>query len=126
MSCTVSLLKKEDDWFATSAIWARSTDNIYGYDDGNFGATDDLTREQLCTILWRYAATTDGYDNTARADLSSFPDVNNISDFAQDAISWCVATGIFEDRSGRLAAWETATRAELAVMLSRYLTVVGK
>ena len=115
---------KEDDWFAASAIWARSTDNIYGYEDGNFGATDDLNREQLCTILWRYADTTDGYDNTVRADLSGFPDANKISEFAQDAVSWCVATGIFEDRNGRLAAWETATRAELAVMLSRYLAMV--
>ena len=116
---------KEDDWFAASAIWARSTNNIYGYEDGNFGATDALTREQLCTILWRYAVTTDGADNTARADLSGFPDADKITDFAQEAVSWCVAEGIFEARDGRLDAWENATRAEFAVMLSRYLKVVG-
>lgn len=116
---------KADDWFAACAIWARSTDNIYGYENGNFGATDALTREQLCTILWRYAVTTDGADNTARADLSDFPDADKITDFAQEAVSWCVAEGIFEARDGRLAAWENATRAEFAVMLSRYLKVVG-
>ncbi len=116
---------KEDDWFAASAIWARYTDNIYGYENGNFGATDALTREQLCTILWRYAVTTDGADNTARADLSDSPDVDKITDFAQEAVSWCVAEGIFESRDGRLAAWENATRGEFAVMLSRYLKAVG-
>ena len=43
-----------------------------------------------------------------------------------EAVFWCVAEGIFEPRNGRLAAWEAATRAELAVMLSRYLTLVGE
>ena len=116
---------KETDWFAECSIWARATGNIFGYEDGNFGATDLLNREQLCTILWRYATTTDGGDDTARADLSEYPDVDKISDFANESISWCVATGIFVERDGRIAAWEPVTRAEFAVMLSRYLQVVG-
>ena len=87
---------------------------------------DALTRGQLYTILWRYAVTTDGADNTARADVSSFPDNDKIYDFTQEAISWCVATGIFEARDGRLDAWQNATRAEFAVMLSSYLKVVEK
>ena len=49
-----------------------------------------------------------------------------VSDSAKEAVFWCVAEGIFEPRNGRLAAWEAATRAELAVMLSRYLTLVGE
>ena len=80
----------------------------------------------LSQLLWRYAETTDGYDNSARADISKYPDVTKVTDFAKDAISWCVAEGIFEPRGERIAAWEPATRAELAVMLSRYLKVVGK
>ena len=96
------------------------------YNEGTFGPTDELNREQLCTILWRYAVTTDGVDNSAKANLEDYPDSKRVSDFAKDAISWCIATGIFEDRDGRLDAWQPATRAELAVMLSRYLAVAGK
>ncbi len=117
---------KETDWFAESVLWAQASGNILGYNNGKFGPTDNLNREQLCTILWRYAETTDGVDNTARADLTGYPDYTRITSFAQDAISWCVATGIFEPRNGRIAAWEDATRAELALMLSRYLKVAGK
>ena len=117
---------KKDDWFAASALWARATNNIYGYENGNFGPTDTLTREQLCTILWRYAETTDGFDNSARADISKYPDSDKVSDFAKDAVSWCVAEGVFVPRSGRIDAWEAATRGELAAMLSRYLKAVGK
>ncbi|MBR1814957.1 MAG: S-layer homology domain-containing protein [Lachnospiraceae bacterium] len=117
---------KADDWFADCVLWAQASGNILGYNEGTFGPTDFLTREQLCTILWRYAVTTDNSDNSARASLDSFPDSARITEFALDAVSWCVATGIFEDRNGRLDAWQPATRAELAVMMSRYLKVVGK
>ncbi|MBR1812187.1 MAG: S-layer homology domain-containing protein, partial [Lachnospiraceae bacterium] len=117
---------KEGDWFAESALWAQASGNILGYENGKFGPTDNLLREQLCTILWRYAETTDGFDNTARADLTVYSDYTRITPYAEEAISWCVATGIFETRNGRIAAWEVATRAELALMLSRYLKVAGK
>ena len=117
---------KEEDWFAECVLWAQASGNMYGYNEGTFGPTDELNREQLCTILWRYAVTTDGVDNSAKANLEDYPDSKRVSDFAKDAISWCIATGIFEDRDGRLDAWQPATRAELAVMLSRYLAVAGK
>ena len=117
---------KEEDWFAECVLWAQASGNMYGYNEGTFGPTDQLNREQLCTILWRYAVTTDGVDNSAKANLEDYSDSKRVSDFAKDAISWCIATGIFEDRDGRLDAWQPATRAELAVMLSRYLAVAGK
>ena len=117
---------KEEDWFAECVLWAQASGNMYGYNEGTFGPTDELNREQLCTILWRYAVTTDGVDNSAKANLEDYPDSKRVSDFAKDAISWCIATGIFEDRDGRLDAWQPATRAELVVMLSRYLAVAGK
>ena len=117
---------KAGDWFASSVMWASISGNIYGYANGYFGPTDYLTREQLCTILWRAAETMDGYNNTARASLSGYPDGASVSEYAKDGVQWCMATGVFVDRNGKLAAWSPATRAELAVMMSRYLKVVGK
>ena len=99
---------------------------IYGYNDGRFGPADYLNREQLCTILWRYASEVDGYDNTARAGLGCYADSAKISPFAVEAVEWCEACGILNDRDGRICAWENASRADCAVMLSRYMKVIVK
>ena len=68
----------------------------------------------------------DGCINTERASLSDFEDGANVSDYAKDAVQWCVAKGIISGKNGRLDPWSPATRAELAVMMSRYLKAVGK
>ena len=117
---------KQNDWFAQCVMWASTSGNIVGYNNGKFGPTDTLTREQVCTVLWRTAASMDGCINTERASLSDFEDGANVSDYAKDAVQWCVAKGIISGKNGRLDPWSPATRAELAVMMSRYLKAVGK
>ena len=117
---------REGAWFANCVLWAHASGNILGYQNGYFGPTDDLTREQLCTILWRCAVGIDGYDNSERASLENYPDAVKVSSFAKDAVAWCVATGIIVDRNGRLDAWEQATRAECDAMVSRYLKWIKK
>ena len=114
------------DWFMPSVMWASASGNIVGYANGKFGPTDSLTREQLCTVLYRTAMSMDGYDNSARASLSGYPDAANVSEYAKEALEWCQATGVLVPRDGKIAAWSPATRAELAAMLSRYLKAVGK
>lgn len=69
---------KEEDWFAECVLWAQASGNMYGYNEGTFGPTDELNREQLCTILWRYAVTTDGVDNSAKANLEDYPDSKHL------------------------------------------------
>ena len=114
------------DWFMPSVMWASVTETLVGYSDGTFGPTDLLTREQLCTVLWRIAVTMDGCWNFERASISDYPDAEKVSPYAQEALEWCQAKGILVPRDGKIAAWSPATRVELAVMLSRYLKVVGK
>ena len=110
-------------WFAAPAYWTHLEGIISGYNNGNFGPTDVLTREQLCTILWRYANRLGYNDMDARADLTIYPDSSRVSSFATDGVSWCVAKGIFAERNGKIDPWSAATREELAAMFSRLLAL---
>ena len=86
----------------------------------------DLTREQLATILYRYAEGM-GYDVSTQADLSGFPDAGDIQSYATEALSWAVAEGLlqgFEDDS--LQPGGTATRAQIATILMRFCETVAK
>ena len=115
---------KDGEWFTQCVLWTWYSKVILGYDNGRFGPADYLNREQLCTILWRYATEVDGMDNTARASLDNYPDAAKITPFAQEAIEWCEAVGILNDKNGRINAWENASRADCATMISRYMNVL--
>ena len=116
----------DGEWYTQCVLWTWDSKVILGYSNGSFGPADYLNREQLCTILWRYATEVDGYDNSARASLDNYPDAANISDFAVEAVQWCEATGILNAKAGRINAWENATRADCAIMISRYMEVIGR
>ena len=83
-----------------------------------------ITREQLAAVLYRYAGKV-GMDVTARADLKLFPDAGSVSAYATDALSWCVANGIvngtLEHGTAYLDPQGSATRAQVATLMSRYL-----
>ncbi len=107
-------------WFAPAVIWAYENGLVNGVGDGLFAPGADLTREQMAAILFRFAGK-EGYDTTARADLSAFTDGARLSPYAQDAMSWAVATGLINGRSEtELAPGEGANRAELAAVLYRF------
>ncbi len=113
-----------DAYYAEAVRWAASEGIVGGYGGGLFGANDDVTREQLAAILYRYAAY-QGYDVSQRADLSGFGDASSISPYAQEALSWAHAQGLvlgFED--GSLRPQGTASRAQIAAVLMRFLAAV--
>lgn len=107
--------------YDTEAIaWASEQGLLLGYGDGSFGPDDVITREQLATLLCRYAAYK-GWDTTAAADLSGYADGASISSFARDAMSWCVAQGLIQGNgSAALSPAGSATRAEVATILMRF------
>ena len=114
-----------DAYYTEAVRWAASKGIVGGYGNGLFGANDDVTREQLAAILYRYAAC-QGYDVSQRADLSGFGDASSISDYAQEALSWAHAQGLvlgFED--GSLRPQGTASRAQIAAVLMRFLAAVS-
>ena len=113
-------------WYTDAVAWAAQKGIVNGISETEFSPSGDLTREQLATILFRYAEAK-GYDVSAAADLSGFPDAGDIQDYAMEALSWAVAEGLlqgFEDDSLRPGG--TATRAQIATILMRFCEGVGE
>ena len=108
-------------WYSNAVLWAAEKGIVNGVSETEFSPSGDLTREQLATVLYRYAESM-GYDVSASVDLSGFPDAGDIQDYAMEALSWAVAEGLlqgFEDDS--LQPGGTATRAQIATILMRFL-----
>lgn len=109
-----------DDWYGQAVAWAASEGIASGTSAETFSPNAAVTREQLAALLCNFAAQ-QGMDTTARSDLSSFDDVETVSDWAQDAVSWAHAEGLFAGTSATtLSPQGEATRAQLAAMLVRF------
>ncbi len=106
-----------DGQYYTEAIaWAAENRIVAGYGNNRFGPEDPITREQLATILWRYA----GSPKTTEK-LDSFTDGNKATDYAVPALQWAVGQRIISGKgSGILDPRGKATRAETAAILMRY------
>ena len=104
-------------WYADAVAWAQQENIVNGVGDDRFAPDAPITREEFATILWRYAGEQEG------ATLpEAFVDRESVSAWAQDAMRWAVAAGIIHGTDGnRLDPQGTATRAQAAAMLCRYL-----
>lgn len=108
-----------DSWYADAIAWASSKGIVGGYGNGLFGANDPITREQLASMLQRFAEYNDA-DTSARGDLTSFNDGTAVSTWAQEPVQWAVGEGLlggFEDNT--LRPQGQATRAQVASLLQR-------
>lgn len=115
-----------DAWYATAVYWARMNGIVAGYSDELFGPDDTITREQMATILYRYAQYK-GYDTTAKADLSKYADAAQVGSWATDAIRWANAEGLVSGTSGTtLTPKGSATRSQVAVILMRFCQNIVK
>ena len=111
-------------YYARAVIWANDKGIVQGYEDGNFGININITREQVAKMLYMYAEV-QGYNVSARANINSFPDRDQVSSWATEFMRWAVAkemiTGKNIDGVMWLAPKGEATRAECAAMLMRFL-----
>ena len=102
-------------WYAAAQDWAVK----HGVSDGT-SQDGKITREQLATMLYRYAKERGMVKADAQADLSAFADGANVSPYAAEAMRWAVAAGIVNGMDGSLVPQGEATRAQMATMLMRY------
>ena len=112
-----------DAWYADAVAWAAQTGIVTGLSDTTFGPDQVLTREQLATILYRYAAYK-GYDVTASGDLDSYTDAAQLGAYALEAMEWATGSSLISGSNGALAPQSSATRAEAATILMRFLESV--
>lgn len=112
-----------DSWYEEAVIWAASAGIVKGVSDKRFAPDRNITREQLASMLYRYAWYKD-YDVTDRADISGFSDAGSISGYAVEAIEWAYANGIIKgtDRN-RIDPKGTALRAQAAAVLHRFIVL---
>lgn len=114
-----------DAWYADAVAWAADAGIVTGVSDTTFAPDQMMTREQIATILYRYAAYKD-YDATASNDLSSYTDAGQIGSYAVEAMQWANGAGLITGSTATtLNPLGSATRAEAATILMRFLESVG-
>ena len=107
-------------WYTNAVVWAAQNGIVNGVGDDTFAPGNDLTREQLVTILYRYAETK-GYDVSASADLAGYPDGEEIQAYAREAMAWAVAENIIQGmEDDTLKPAGNASRAQIATILMRF------
>lgn len=111
-------------WYADAVTWAAENGIVNGVSDAEFAPNDNITREQLAAILYRYAEYND-YDVSGRDDLSEFTDRSSISSYALDAMRWAVDEGLITGITDTtIEPQGTATRAQAATMFMRFMSTV--
>lgn len=110
------------NYYSIPVVWANKAGIIRGHSNtGLFGTFEEVAREDIVTMLYRYARNK-GYDSSARALLSGFPDASSVSGYAVEAMQWAVENRIIEGRSTtkELDPRGSATRVECAAIISRF------
>ena len=111
-----------DAWYAAAVAWAGEAGLVQGYSAEQFAPADPLTREQILTILWRWAGSPEPDADTT---LAVFPDAADAGGWAESALRWAVSEKMRltdPDESGALLPKENMARAAVAEVLMRYLT----
>lgn len=110
-------------WYTDAVIWANQNNIVEGYGNGKFGPMDNITREQMATVLYRYA-NVKGYDTSVGQDTNilSYSDAFDISDWAMEAMQWACGEGLIKGRTeSAIVPAGRAIRAEAATILIRFI-----
>ena len=111
----------QGSWYEKAVGWAAENEIVLGYPGGFFKPDGPVIREEVMTILYRYAKYKE-LDTSATTDLSDYADMGNNSSWALDAMRWAVAEGIIQGRTPTtIVPQGTSTRAEIAMIFKRYI-----
>ena len=112
-------------WYTDAVAWAAANGVVNGVGKNRFDPEGKITREQMATILYRYAEKK-WIDTSKRAELGAFPDAKQVSTYAKDAVQWAVAEKIINGSDGKLLPQGNATRAQVATILMRFIENIVK
>lgn len=125
-SSTVFKDVKDNIWYTDAVAWANANKIVSGYGNNIFGPDDSITREQMASILFRYAEYK-GYDVSAVNNLSAFTDIGESSEWALAGIKWAVANKLITGTTPMtLEPKGAATRAQVATILMRFIDILVK
>lgn len=111
---------KADTYYASAVIWAQQNGIVTGVTETEFAPDDNITREQIATIMFRYAKYK-GMDAVTLEENLGFDDADEISEYAVSAMNWAVGTGLMKGKTETtLNPKDFATRAEIAAILRRF------
>jgi len=107
-------------YYADAVAWANEKNIVNGYGSGQFRPNDPITREQMAAVLYRYAQFK-GYNIAASGNLAGFSDVGDVSSYAVNSMKWAVGSSLISGMGNNmLAPGESSTRAQIAVILTRF------
>ncbi len=113
-------------YYSEAVRWAAGVGVVNGYGDGTFLPDENITREQLAAVFYRYLNYL-GYDTSARAGLNTFSDGAKVSGWAIESMKWSVASGVVTGRAdGTIDPQGNATRAEVATLVMRIVKAMVK
>ena len=112
-------------WYTNAVAWAAENGVVCGIGNNRFDPDGEITREQMATILFRYAEKK-GIDTNKRGSLNIFSDEKQLSAYAKDAVQWAVAEQIINGSDGKLLPQGSATRAQVATILMRFIENIVK
>lgn len=108
-------------YYADAVSWAQQNKIVLGINETEFAPDENITREQIAVILYRYAEFM-GYDISAKADISAYADYNEITGYALSAMRYAVGSGLMKGKTKTtLNPKDNATRAEISTLLGRFI-----
>ena len=114
----------DGQWYTDAVAWAAANGIVNGMENNTFAPNSPVTREQMAAILYRYAQFS-GYDVETGGDLPGFADLDDVSQYALDALRWACQNGLINGLDGNLLSPQgTATRAQTATILTRCLEIL--
>lgn len=114
-------------WYASALAWATENGIVNGINETEFAPNLNITREQIASILYRYAQKKQLVSDTESGSLQGFSDKDSVSPYAADALEWAVGVGLMNGKTeSLLCPTDFATRAEVAAMLMRFCERIVK
>lgn len=111
---------EQNSYYEQAVIWASQNSIVSGVSETEFAPQNKITREQLVVMIYRYAKY-EGMNVNSTANLSNYTDSSEISSYAKEAFAWAIESGYINGRSSTILAPKgTATRAEVATILTRF------
>ncbi len=109
-----------NSWYANAVSWAKANNIVNGISSTQFAPNNEISREQIATILYRYAQSKYYNMDVANSDIMKYEDFYSISSYAYDGLYWASGNGIITGTSGYLRPQNNATRAEISAILHRF------